>query len=86
MPLLLTMFKKPSVGSSCCGASQDLQESREVTMAAANHGGDSVSAGSRKDDEDSSVFPSASPSSAIRGVVVQTAELPSFAVEKEPLS
>lgn len=78
MALLLTMFKNPAMGSSCCGASQDLQESREVTMAAAKHGGDSVSARSRKDDEDNSVFPSASPSSLITGALVQTAELSFF--------
>lgn len=67
MPLPLSMFKDPSVGSSRCGASQDLQESGEVPVAAAKHGGDSVSAGSREDDEDDSVIPSASPAAAITG-------------------
>lgn len=65
--LPLTMFKDLAVGSSCCGASQDLQESGEVLVAAAKHGGDSVSAGSREDDEDDSVIPSASPAAAITG-------------------
>lgn len=67
MHLPLTMFKDPAVGSSCCGASQDLQEPGEVPVAAAKHGGDSVSAGSREDDEDDFVVPSASPASAITG-------------------
>lgn len=73
MPLLV-MFKNPAMGSSCCGTSQDLQEPWKVTMAAAKYGGDSVSARSRKDDEDNSVFPSASPSSALAGALVQSAE------------
>lgn len=75
MPLLLMMFKNPAMGSSSCGASQNVQESGEVTLAAAKHGGDFVSARSRKDDEDNSVFPPTSPSSVTRGALVQTAEL-----------
>lgn len=82
------MFKDPAVGSSCCGASQDLQESGEVPVAAAKHGGDSVSAGSREDDEDDSVVPSASPVAAVTGAVFGSAYpwLPFFGYAERALS